>query len=168
MNDFLKKIDVPLLNWIERHTRTKKMDRLMLFASRMGDWGVIWIIYAALFLCVADKRPNALPLFLAVSACALVGNFVIKPLFKRTRPCNLDASKPLLLSRPSDSSFPSCHTMTSFAAVVAISQAGGLLGATSLVFAGIISFSRMYLFMHYPSDVLIGALMGLAAGKLFV
>jgi undecaprenyl-diphosphatase len=168
MNRFLKKIDVSLLNWIERHARTKRMDRVMLLASRLGDWGVIWIAYALLFMCAADKRSNARTLFLAVSVCALVGNFVIKPLFRRTRPCNIDGSKTLLLQRPSDSSFPSCHTMTSFAAVVAISQAGGILGATSLVFAGMISFSRMYLFMHYPSDVLIGAIMGLAAGKLFV
>jgi undecaprenyl-diphosphatase len=168
MNRFLKKIDVSLLNWIERHARTKWMDRIMLFASKLGDWGVIWIAYALLFMCAADKRPNARPLFLAVTVCALAGNFVIKPLFKRTRPCNIDESRPLLLQRPSDSSFPSCHTMTSFAAVVTISQAGGIMGATSLIFAGIISFSRMYLFVHYPSDVLIGAIMGLAAGKLFV
>lgn len=164
----VKQIDNSLLNWIQRHVRTKKMDRLMLFASRLGDGGAIWIVYAALFLCFVDTRSNAVTLFFAVSLCALVGNFVIKPLCRRTRPCNKDASKPMLLSRPSDSSFPSCHTMTSFAAVVAIFQAGGVLGASSVIFASLISFSRMYLFVHYPSDVLIGAIMGLVAGGLFV
>lgn len=170
MKRFLKKIDYSLLNWIQGHIRTKKMDKFMLFASKLGDGGIIWIIYAVLFFCFGSTRPNAVTLFFVVSLCALVGNFVIKPLFRRTRPCNNDDSdsKPLLLSRPSDSSFPSCHTMTSFAAVVAIFQAGGLLGITSVVFASLISFSRMYLFVHYPSDVLIGAIMGLAAARLLV
>jgi undecaprenyl-diphosphatase len=75
----------------------------------------------------------------------------------------------LLLSRPKDSSFPSCHTMTSFAAAaVTVWQAGGVLGFTSFVFASMISFSRVYLYVHYPSDVLAGIALGLAAGGIFL
>jgi undecaprenyl-diphosphatase len=75
----------------------------------------------------------------------------------------------LLLSRPEDSSFPSCHTMTSFAAAaVTVWQAGGALGFTSFVFAFMISFSRVYLYVHYPSDVLAGMALGIVTGGLFL
>lgn len=168
MKQFLKNIDFFFLNWIQTNMKTKTMDRLMLWSSKLGDGGVIWIIYAVILLISRENRSVGITLFFVVTICALAGNFLIKPAFKRTRPCNRDVSKPMLLSRPSDSSFPSCHTMTSFAAVIAISQAGGLLGMTSVIFASMISFSRMYLFVHYPSDVIIGAIMGIAAGKLFV
>ncbi len=164
----IKTIDFSLMNWVQEHFRTKMMDRVMLFSSRLGDGGLIWIIYALLFALSREKRDVALALTLCVTVCALVGNFAIKPLFKRTRPCNRDNERPLLLARPEDSSFPSCHTMTSFAATVMVWQAGGVLGLTSFVFASLISYSRIYLYVHYPSDVLIGAALGLATGKLFL
>lgn len=163
----IKKLDSTILTWIQTHLKTRKMDRFMLFSTRMGDWGAIWLLIAVVLLLSSERRGTGVALVLCVAICAIVGNFAIKPLFQRTRPCNLDESRPLLLTRPYDSSFPSCHTLTSFAAAVTIFQAGGILGMASLVFASLISFSRMYLYVHYPSDVLIGAVMGIAAGKLF-
>lgn len=166
---YIKKLDFSLLNWVQSHFKTRCMDRIMLFSSRLGDGGAIWIIYALLFACSRELRSIGATLALCVSLCALVGNFAIKPVFRRTRPCNIDSTRPLLLSRPADSSFPSCHTMTSFAAaIVTMCQAGGLLGITSLFFASMISFSRVYLYVHYPSDVLIGAALGVATGGLFL
>jgi undecaprenyl-diphosphatase len=165
----LKKIDSSLLNWVQAHTKTAKMDRLMLFFSKLGDRGAIWIVYAIICTCSSKLRHAGINLTMCVSTCAFLGNFAIKPLFRRIRPCNIDSSRPMLLSRPEDSSFPSCHTMTSFAAaVVTVWQAGGLLGATSFVFASMISFSRVYLYVHYPSDVLAGVALGLVTGGLFV
>jgi undecaprenyl-diphosphatase len=165
----LKKWDFSLLNWIQVNLKTSLMDRVMLFSSKLGDRGAIWFIYAFICEWTSRLRHAGLVLAMCVSICALVGNFAIKPLFKRTRPCNIDSARPLLLSRPEDSSFPSCHTMTSFAAAfVTVWQAGGMLGLTSFVFASMISFSRVYLYVHYPSDVLAGAALGLATGGLFL
>jgi undecaprenyl-diphosphatase len=165
----LKKMDASALNWVQTHTKTALMDKVMLFVSRLGDRGVIWIIYAAVCACSAKLRVAGIHLTMCVSACAFLGNYAIKPMFGRTRPCNLDRGRLMLLSRPEDSSFPSCHTMTSFAAaVVTALQAGGLLGVTSLVFASAISFSRVYLYVHYPSDVVAGMALGIATGSLFI
>ncbi|MDR1650280.1 MAG: phosphatase PAP2 family protein [Synergistaceae bacterium] len=165
----IKKIDSFLLNWIELHTRTALMDRAMLFFTKLGDKGAIWIIYAVVCACSAKLRQVGINLTMCVSACAFFGNFAIKPLFRRRRPCNVDSARPMLLSRPEDSSFPSCHTMTSCAAaVVTVWQAGGFLGATSFVFASMISFSRVYLYVHYPSDVLAGMALGVVAGGIFL
>ena len=165
----LKKMDASILNRVQAHTKTVVMDRAMLFFTKLGDRGAIWIIYAAICACSAKLRLVGINLTMCVSACAFLGNFAIKPMFGRTRPCNIDRGRLMLLSRPEDSSFPSCHTMTSFAAAVVTAwQAGGFLGVTSLVFASAISFSRVYLYVHYPSDVVAGMALGIATGSLFV
>jgi len=165
----LKKFDATLLNWVQAHAKTNFMDRAMVIFTKLGDCGAIWIIYAAICACSAKLRQVGLNLTMCVSACAFLGNFAIKPLFRRTRPCNIDNSRLMLLTRPADSSFPSCHTMTSFAAAVVTAwQVGGMLGVTSLVFASMISFSRVYLYVHYPSDVLAGMALGIATGGLFI
>jgi undecaprenyl-diphosphatase len=144
------------------------MDKLMLLSTRLGDGGALWLLLSLLLLYHEDTRHAGFALLLCVVICAAVGNLAIKPIFRRTRPCNINFSLPLLLKRPIDSSFPSCHTLTSFAAAVTICQTGGFLGTASFFFASLISFSRMYLYVHYPSDVLIGAVIGVAAGGFFL
>ena len=172
MKDYLQSIrnfDSSFMNWIQSHVKTDFMDRAMLFCTKLGDRGAIWIVYAVICVCSARLRQVGMNLTMCVSASAFLGNFAIKPIFRRTRPCNADHSRRLLLARPGDSSFPSCHTMTSFAAAVVTAwQAGGLLGATSFMFASMISFSRVYLYMHYPSDVLAGMAFGIATGSIFL
>ena len=172
MRDYLQSIrnfDASFMNWIQTHVKTDFMDRAMLFFTKLGDRGAIWIIYAVICACSAGLRQVSMNLTMCVTTSAFLGNFAIKPIFHRIRPCNADHSRRLLLERPGDSSFPSCHTMTSFAAAVVTAwQAGGLLGVTSLVFASMISFSRVYLYMHYQSDVLAGMAFGIATGGIFV
>ncbi|MDR0764202.1 MAG: phosphatase PAP2 family protein [Synergistaceae bacterium] len=165
----LKKMDASVLNWVQAHTKTAAMDHAMLFFTRLGDRGAIWIIYAAICAYNAKLRLVGIHLTICVSACVFLGHLAIKPMFMRTRPCNIDREHSMLLPRPKDSSFPSCHAMTSFAAAVVTAwQAGGFLGVTSLVLASAISFSRVYLYVHYPSDVVAGMTFGVAIGSLFV
>jgi undecaprenyl-diphosphatase len=144
------------------------MDRAMTVATRLGDGGAVWVLYFLLMVMSSEMRGTAVTLFFCVLMCAVVGNFALKPLFNRTRPFELSRSVHRRYDSPFGSSFPSCHTMTSVAAAVTISHSGGLLGMSSIVVALLISFSRMYLCVHYPSDVIIGAIMGAAAGKLFL
>ena len=162
------KFDKSVMEWIQQHLKTRRMDRLMLWATRMGDGGALWLLISFLLLCREKTRHAGFALVFCVVICAAVGNLAIKPIFRRTRPCNLNFSLPLLLKRPVDSSFPSCHTLTSFAAAVTVCQTGGFLGAAAFFLASLISFSRMYLYVHYPSDVLIGAVIGVAAGRFFL
>jgi undecaprenyl-diphosphatase len=164
----LHKFDSSVLEWIQKHMKTRVMDRVMLLSTRLGDWGAVWILYFLMMMTVRDMRHTAMALLFCVLACAVVGNFAIKPLFRRTRPCNMPWSRIRSPKYPSDSSFPSCHALTSVAAAVTICHAGGVLGISSVVVASLISFSRMYLYVHYPSDVIIGAIMGIAAGKIFL
>ena len=165
----INKLDMSFMNWIEKHTKTDFMDRVMLVSSKLGDKGAIWIVYALICTFSAGLRQVAMNLTLCISASAFLGNFALKPMFRRTRPCNADSTRVLLLARPYDSSFPSCHTMTSFAAAIVTAwQIGGFFGMSSFVFASMISFSRVYLYVHYPSDVLAGMAFGIAAGSIFL
>ena len=95
--------------------------------------------------------------------CLLIGNLTLKPLVARIRPCDVNTQVHLLIPRPHDFSFPSGHTMSSFAsATVILHEHKKISGILSMVIAFFISFSRLYLYVHYPSDVLAGALIGLA------
>ena len=128
----------------------------------------------------ADRRVRAafflLCCFLlgAAGAAVLAGlaleviccNLVLKPLIAWVHPCDVNTAVQLLVARPDDFSFPSGHTGASFAAVTALYAGGNRLWIPALLLAALISFSRLYLYVHYPTDVLAGILLGAAAGWL--
>ena len=93
-------------------------------------------------------------------------NLVLKPLVARVRPCDVNTAVQLLISRPDDFSFPSGHTGASFAAVSALCCSRSRLWIPSLVLAVLIAFSRLYLYVHYPTDILAGMLLGITSGWL--
>ena len=95
-----------------------------------------------------------------------VCNGILKPLIARPRPCDLNSAIQLLIPRPGDDSFPSGHSGISFAAVGALFAAKSRLWVPAFVLALIIAFSRLYLYVHWPSDVLVGALLGILLGFL--
>jgi undecaprenyl-diphosphatase len=100
--------------------------------------------------------------------CFLLGNLLLKPLVGRIRPCDIHSSIPLLIARPTDYSFPSGHTMSSFAAANIIFHANVELGIAAYILALLIAFSRLYLYVHYPSDVLAGMILGLFVSASFL
>ena len=106
--------------------------------------------------------------FLLGAALILDGifcNLLLKNLVRRIRPCDINDAVRLLIPYPSDYSFPSGHTAVSFAAASALYFAGEkYLWKAALVLAAFIAFSRMYLYVHYPTDVLGGAVVGVISG----
>ena len=90
----------------------------------------------------------------------ILGNGILKNLIARERPCWIDLNIPLLIPNPHDFSFPSGHTLASFEATVMIYLHNKKWGRISFVLAILISFSRMYLFVHFPTDILCGAALG--------
>lgn len=160
----MQAMELAILDWIQAHLRCGPLDVLLPSISHLADHGEVWIVLAAVLLLLRRQRRYG-----AAVSCALVldlvsCNMLLKPLIGRIRPFAVNTAVELLSAPPMDASFPSGHTAASFAAVFALKTAGSPLWKPALVLAVVIAFSRMYLYVHWPSDILGGALLGAAVG----
>ncbi len=145
--------------------RTPAGDMVMTFITRLGNAGAVWIFLAAMLLVIPRTRKSGAVLAAALCVDVVLCNGILKNLFGRIRPCDINTSIRLLIPRPGDFSFPSGHTAASFAAVAALVFAGeGKLWMSALALAVVIAFSRLYLYVHYPTDILGGIAVGIFAG----
>ena len=143
------------------------LDALMCAITRLGDAGIIWILLCAVLLILPRTRKSGAILMAALLVDLVVCNGILKPLVHRIRPFDVKTGVELLVNRPTDYSFPSGHTAASFASVMALYLAGEKkLWIPTLVLAVLIAFSRLYLYVHYPTDVLGGIAVGAVAGAL--
>ena len=167
--EFITGFDTTLIFWLQNHLVTAGLSPLMLALSSMGNLGAIWILLGVVLSCSKKYRRAGIAVFIGLAFSLLVGNGILKHLVMRARPCIDYPWMPMLLHAPSanDFSFPSGHTFGSFAAAAACFQGvKKTWGLAALGLAGAIGFSRIYLFMHYPSDVLAGAVLGIGFGCL--
>lgn len=160
----MQAMELAVLDWIQLHLRCGLLDAVLPAVSRLCDHGELWIVLAAVLLLVKGQRRYGLSV-----ACALVldlvsCNVLLKPLIGRVRPFAVNAAVELLTAPPADASFPSGHTAASFAAVFALKTAGSPLWKPALAVALVMAFSRLYLYVHWPSDVLGGMALGAAVG----
>lgn len=159
-------IDLSVLDWIQAHLQSEAADRFFSQITHLADGGAIWIALAVLFLFLPKTRPLGLALALALLLDLVLCNLLLKPLIARTRPFVLQPWVVLLIPSPEDFSFPSGHTAASFAAAFALLFSRSRHWLWAMPLAAIIAFSRLYLYVHYPTDILGGILVGLAAGWL--
>ena len=136
------------------------LSQIMIFFSTIGNAGACWIALCVVLLLIPRTRKCGLTMGIAMLVTVLLGNEVIKKVVARPRPCAVDTSVDLLIPYPSQYSFPSGHTSNSFTAAVSILLYYRKPGIIALVVASIIAFSRMYLFVHYPTDILGGIVLG--------
>lgn len=115
-------------------------------------------------LCTKKYRRQGVILLAGLGAGVLVGNVCLKNLIARPRPCWLDDSVKLLIPVPTDYSFPSGHTLSSVIGATVLTKTNRRFGWAAIPLAAIIAFSRLYLFVHYPSNILAGAVLGAAIG----
>ena len=143
------------------------LDTLMCAITRLGDAGIFWILLCMVLLILPKTRRSGVILMAALLVDLVICNGILKPLVHRIRPFDVRTGIELLVKRPTDFSFPSGHTAASFASVMALYLAGEKkIWISSLGLAVLIAFSRLYLYVHYPTDVLGGVVAGLAAGAL--
>lgn len=153
-------IDNFILEFIRFNIQNNILDKIMPLITKLGDMSILWLIISFIFLINKTYRKYGILIIASLILCIVVCNLIMKPLFARVRPCDANSIMNLLISRPKDFSFPSGHTMSSFAAATIIFSANTKLGVLSLLIATLIGFSRLYLYVHYPSDVLVGLFMG--------
>lgn len=155
-------LELAILDWIQLHLRCGFLDWLMPFVSGLSNHGEVWIVFAALLLPI--RRAYGLSAAGALALDLIACNMILKPLIGRIRPFAFRPELPLLVSPPGDASFPSGHTAAAFAVVFALKTAGSSLWRPALVLAAVTAFSRLYLYVHWPTDVLGGILLGAAVG----
>ncbi len=153
-----------ILDWIQANLRNPIMDLLMPAITTLGNSGLIWIILAGILILMPKYRKVGVAVMAGLVLEVICCNLVLKPLVARIRPCDVNTAVQLLIARPDDFSFPSGHTGASFAAVAALYTSRNRFWIPSLILAGLISFSRLYLYVHYPTDILAGIAIGVMAG----
>ena len=137
----------------------------MVAITSLGNAGILWIVMAAVLLIIPRTRKVGICMAIALVLDLLMTNCLLKNLVARTRPYDVANFTDLIVKKPKDYSFPSGHTAASFAAVTALFMSRKkLLGAISCVIAILIAFSRMYLYVHFPTDIIGGIVVGVAAG----
>lgn len=159
-------IELSILDWIQT-LHTPFLDKIMAFITRLGDAGIIWIVLSIVLLLIPKTRKSGAVMVAALVVDVLLCNIVLKNLVARTRPYDVNTGVHLLVAKLHDYSFPSGHTAASFASVTALYLAGEKkLWKFALVLACLIAISRLYLYVHYPTDVLGGILFGVISGYL--
>lgn len=166
--------DFAVFTWIENHLWCKFLDFVMTFITHLGDGGIIWIILAVTLLFFKGYRKFGIMIGAGLIISLIVNDNILKPFFERPRPFNLEDwagifNYPNLISKPESLSFPSGHTTSSFAAAIPLLfQKNKGIKIPALILAFLIAFSRIYVHVHYCTDVLAGIVAGTIYGLLAV
>ena len=152
--------DFSVLYFLQENIRTDFLDGVAAILSVAFNAGIVWFVICALMAIPKKSRSAALMVLCAVVLAFVIGELTMKNIICRVRPCNVDTDILLAVSRPSSYSFPSGHSGSSFAAATAIFLWNKKWGIPALVLAMIVALSRVYLFVHYPTDVMVGAVFG--------
>lgn len=164
----LQKIDDKVLNNISRLHRPS-LNLVMKTASRSANVGIIWWLICLPFVLRPEWRATGINFVIALAFSHVMGEGLIKHTVKRIRPCHSLTDEEQIINRPRFYSFPSGHTTASFAMVgVSLLRCRPLTCLGIFLLASLISFSRIYLRVHYLTDVLAGVLLGTACGMLSV
>lgn len=139
------------------------LDAIMVFITTLGDDGLFWIALGVICLFFKKYRKMGLQVLLSMLFTFIIGNLILKNVFARPRPCDLVDIETIsmLISRPHGHSFPSGHSMNGMVAAMALFLNNRKIGIPALILATLIGFSRMYLFVHFPTDVLGGFLVAI-------
>ena len=168
MNQMAVSFDLPILDWIQANLKSDLLDTVMPIITLFGDGGVFWIAIAVLLLFFRKTRKIGLGMGFALLLGLVVCNITLKPLVGRIRPYDLQedlgVTIPLLTDRMHDYSFPSGHTIASFEASTVLLKNNKLMGIPAVILAFLIAFSRLYLYVHYPTDVIFSFFAGILFG----
>ena len=157
--------DLPILDWIAANIWCPVLDVAMPIITMFGDAGIFWIAVSVLFMITKKHRKTGIGMALALVMGLLICNIWLKPTVARIRPYDFQMEYfmkeiPLLAGTMHDFSFPSGHTIASFEGAVVILLNNKKLGIAAVILAVLIAFSRLYLYVHYPTDVLFSIVLG--------
>ncbi len=158
--EIIQQADQWIFNFINLHPHNLIADNIMIFCSKLGNWGSIWLVVAIIMLFNKKYRRFGIMALCVLLLSTLIAENLMKPLIARPRPFITDPTLSLLITAPHGFSFPSGHAMSAFAAATIFYYAHHRLGVCAYILAALIAFSRLYLNLHYPSDIICGAIFG--------
>ena len=163
--------DLPILEWIQAHLQSGFFDVFMPFITKFGDGGVFWIAVSVIMLFFPKTRKWGWSVLTALLLGLVICNMILKPTIARVRPYDLyeelyGKAYPLLVKALHDGSFPSGHTIACFEACTALTIRNKKVGIPAIILAVLVACSRLYLFVHYPTDVLFSVFAGTLFGFL--
>ncbi|MDR1630835.1 MAG: phosphatase PAP2 family protein [Oscillospiraceae bacterium] len=162
--------DWSVFQWVSEHLWNPFLDVVMSVISVTGEAGLLWIALGIVLVCFKKTRKAGLMMFAALIFMQVVNNMVLKPIIARPRPFNYEPWKDFFVypnigfKKPGSLSFPSGHTSSSVACATVLLIKHKKIGIPSAIYALLMGFSRIYLFDHYPTDVLGGLLVGIVYG----
>ncbi|MBP3410857.1 MAG: phosphatase PAP2 family protein [Clostridia bacterium] len=163
----LNLFEANIILWIQENLRVGFLTPVMQGITTLGDGGVFWIILSVLLLLFKKTRKVGICCALGLIFDLLVVNIAVKPLVARVRPYEVIKEITILTHQPGDHSFPSGHSAGSFACAWAFFRAyKKKWGVPALVLASLIAISRLYVGVHYPTDVIGGIVIGIIVGEL--
>lgn len=166
----LGNFEINILNSIQDALKCDALDFIFTGITHLGDAGIIWIIIAVVLLFFKKTRKTGICMGIALLLGVFFGNLILKNVIARERPFTYETARmtaenvSALISLPHDYSFPSGHTLASFGSATAIFMNNKKYGIIAYAVASLIAFSRMYLYVHFPTDILGGILLGIAFG----
>ena len=149
------------LDWIQANLASPWLDAVMKFITYLSDGGAIWVAAAIVMLVIPKYRRYGVVLSVVIVSGAVLNSLVLKPVIGRVRPFVGLEDIMLLITPPGDASFPSGHTLVSVSSAIVILRANKKLGIAALVLASLIAFSRMYLYVHFPTDIIAGVVLAI-------
>lgn len=161
----IQKLDNSILLYIKNNAHGPIMDKFMVIMTSMGNSGFIWVAIGIILLISKRYRKVGFITLAALLLSAILGEGILKHMVQRMRPSTDIPAVNLLIAKPLSFSFPSGHAASSFAAAGVLAKYFKDYALEVYTMAALIAFSRLYLYVHYPSDVAAGIILGLICSK---
>ncbi len=162
--EYISNIDFTVLNWLHDSLSCGFLDSCMPIVTKLGSKGFIWLVIAFIMICTKKYRKCGIIMVISLIAGVIIGNLFLKNIIARPRPCWLNEEFHMLVGIPGDYSFPSGHTLSSAACATVLTLENWKFAYGAVPLAVLIAFSRLYLYVHFPTDIIGGALIGIAIG----
>lgn len=156
----IQNLDNSILTFIDSNMHNAALDKLLVFLTSIGNQGLVWIFFSLGLIITKKYRKIGLITLVALLFTTICGDLILKNIFQRIRPSADIAQIDMLVEKPTSYSFPSGHSGAAFAAAGVLAYYFKRYAAGIYIFAALIAFSRLYVNVHYPTDVLVGTLLG--------
>lgn len=161
MIEFITNIDKDILLFIQEFIRCDFLNKIMIFLTTLGNSGFIWIALGVILIAFKKSRKIGVLVLCTLILEFTINDLILKNLVERVRPFNQFSDIIPLVKKPTSFSFPSGHTASSFAAAgILFLYTKKKYGIPALILAILIGFSRLYVGVHFPTDVFVGCLVG--------